>query len=351
MSSTLTIRTAVCLVLGAVAGSGAAPPPALDLEKFFRESVGLTAEQVAAVRGGRAVAIALKSRIPAEIFVFGAVHVAATPEAYVRLARDIERLRKMPGYLAIGGIGSPPRLEDFRDFAFDDEEIRALRRCQPADCDVQMPASSIAALHAAVDWSAPDLADRINRRLREKAVEELSAYQREGNRVLGVYNDKRDPTEVPKQFAFLLGYSKALPEYLPELHRYLLEYPDGRPANLEDLFYWSRVKFGLKPTLRVVHVVTLRGAEADPVVYAIAEKQLYSSHYFQTALDLAFCVRDTEDPQRPGFFLIKAMGSVQAGLTGFKGAIVRKVAVDRSVGSLQKSLAAVKAILEETRRE
>ena len=37
-------------------------------------------------------------------------------------------------------------------------------------------------------------------------------------------------------------------------------------------------------------------------------KQLYSSHYFQTALDLSVCVRESTDPKRPGFYLIKALG-------------------------------------------
>jgi hypothetical protein len=59
------------------------------------------------------------------------------------------------------------------------------------------------------------------------------------------------------------------------------------------------VKFGLKPTLRVVQVVTMRGNSADQVAFANAEKQLYSSHYFETALDLSFCVRGTEDPKQP----------------------------------------------------
>jgi hypothetical protein len=41
------------------------------------------------------------------------------------------------------------------------------------------------------------------------------------------------------------------------------------------------------------------------------------------------------------------MGSEQAGLTGVKGSIVRKVAVGRTASSLQKSLTTIKAILEE----
>jgi len=106
------------------------------------------------------------------------------------------------------------------------------------------------------------------------------------------------------------------------------------------------VKFGLKPTLRVVQMTTMRGDGADPVAYAIAEKQLYSSHYFETALDLSFCVRGSDDPKHPGFYLIKVMGSEQAGLTGAKGSIIRKAAVGRSVSGLQKGLTSIKNTLE-----
>jgi hypothetical protein len=144
----------------------------------------------------------------------------------------------------------------------------------------------------------------------------------------------------------MLGYSKALPSYLPDFYHYLLSYPQGRPANVENTFYWARVKFGLKPTLRVVHVLTMRGSPSDPIAYAIAEKQLYSDHYFETALDLAFCVRDTAEPKQPGFYLIMVMGSEQSGLTGPKGAIVRKAAVGRSVSNLQNGLTTIKSTLE-----
>jgi hypothetical protein len=144
----------------------------------------------------------------------------------------------------------------------------------------------------------------------------------------------------------MLSYTKALPERLPDFYQYLLAYPNAKPANVEDTFYWARVKFGLKPTLRAVQMVTLRGNPGDQVAYAIAEKQLYASHYFETALDLSFCIRGTDAPNEPGFYLIMAMGSEQAGLTGAKGSIVRKVAVGRSVSNLQDALTTIKSTLE-----
>jgi hypothetical protein len=109
---------------------------------------------------------------------------------------------------------------------------------------------------------------------------------------------------VPTQFAYMLSYDKALLAYLPDFYHYLLDYPTSKPANVENTFYWAKVKFGLKPTRRVVHMVTMRGSPTEQGAYAIAEKQIYSSHYFQTALDLAFCVPTMDDKKQPGFYLI-----------------------------------------------
>ena len=82
-------------------------------------------------------------------------------------------------------------------------------------------------------------------------------------------------------------------------------------------------------------------------IFAVAEKQLYSSHYFETALALSFCVRAGDAGGEPGFYLIKEMGSEQAGLTGLKGSIVRKAAVSGSLSNLQKALTAIRNTLEQ----
>jgi hypothetical protein len=320
-----------------------------ELQNYFKQYVGLTDNQIAAIRNGQPVAKTMRSRVPAEIFVFGAIYIKADPESYPKFAEDLDRLRKLPEYLAIRRFSNPPQLSDLNGFTFEREDIRALENCKPGNCQIQLPASRIEEFRQSIHWSAPDVDEQVNQLLQKAALQRLVAYQHGGNRVLGLYNDKKNSTEVAEQFKYMLSYSEALPKMLPDFHRYLLDYPDAKPANVEDTFSWSKVKFGLKPTLRVVQVVTMHGNDPHEPVYAIAEKQLYSSHYFETALNLTYCIRGGEDPKQPGFYLIMAMGSEQAGLTGFKGSIVRKVAVDRSASSLQKSLAAIKNTLEQQR--
>jgi hypothetical protein len=317
-----------------------------DLQTFLRQDIGLNQTQIADIESGQPVTKALPSRIPAEVFLFGAVYIHATPESYLRFAHDFDRLRKLPNYLALGVFSNPPQATDLKGFSLDHDDIQALKNCKPGDCQIQMPASSIEEFHRSIDWSAGNVDEQVNQALQKTALQRLLAYQSEGNQALGIYNDKSDPTEVSEQFAYMLSYAKALPERLPDFYHYLLDYPHAKPANVDDTFYWAKVKFGLKPTMRVVQVVTLRGGATDPVAYAIAEKQLYSSHYFETALDLSFCVRGNGDQKQPGFYLVMVMGSEQAGLSGVKGSIVRKVAVGRSVSNLRDALTTIKDTLE-----
>jgi hypothetical protein len=326
-----------------IPGTSQAEP---DLNAFFAKNIGLSQEQVTDIRNGHAVAKNLESRIPDEIFVFGAIYINADPEKYLAFANDIDRLRKLSEFLAIGTFSDPPEVSDLKGFTLSSDDIEDLKKCKPGDCDIQLPARAMERVRKSVNWSAADRDQQVNQLLQKAAVQLVVAYQQKGNQVLGEYNDKKHPTVVPQQFKYMLSYAKALPRYVPTLADYLINYPGSRPPNVSDRFQWAEVKFGLKPTLRITHIVTMHGNGPDEPAVAIAEKQLYSSHYFETALDLTFCIRDPQDPKKPGFYLIKAMGSEQAGLTGFKGSIVRRVAVDRSVSSLEKSLAVIKTTLE-----
>src|SRR5271157_1083992 len=340
------IPAATLLVLIAAAALPGFSQSNPDLKTFFRQKIGLSEDQIAAIRSGQAVTTTLPPRTPAEVLLFGAIYIRVAPETYFQFARNFDRLRQVPGFLALGVFTDPAQLSDLRGFAFDSDDIKDLKDCEPGNCRIQMPTTSIEELHQSINWSGDDVDQQVNRLLQKTAFELLLAYQREGNVALGIYNDKRNPTAVPEQFAYLLSYDNALAEHAPDFYHYLLTYPKGKPAKFEETSLWTKVRFGLKPTLRIEHMVTMRGGPADHVACAIAKKQLYSSHYFETALDLSVCVREGDDPKPPGFYLIEALGSEQAGLSGPKGSIVREAAVGRAVSNLQKGLAALKNTLE-----
>ena len=319
------------------------------LNSYLRQQIGLRDDQIRALNSGKAVSKTLPSRTPAEIFVFGAVYINAPPDAYVKLSTDIDRLAKMAHYTAFGTFSTPPQLTDLEGFTFDSDEISSLRKCFPGKCQIQLPGSAIADFQQTIDWSAPNAEEQVNQLVQKRALRRVNAYLQAGNAALGEYNDKGKPADIAGQFQDILSYSAALPDWLPAFYPYLLSYPLQKPANVDERFYWAKMNFGLKPTLRIVHVVVMRGKIAGYPVNAIAEKQIYASHYFQTALDLAFCLSSTPDADKPGFYLIQIMASEQADLTGAKGSVIRMVAEDRLPTPLQKWLTEIKNALEDTR--
>jgi len=311
--------------------------------KFYREFAGLNEGQIAAIRSGKALAKVVESPTPDEVYVFGSVYVEATPESYLKLSSDIGALRKLPSYLAIQSFSDPPQLSDLEGFTLEQQDIEELKNCKTGHCQVQLPTEAIEEFQRSINWSAPDVADSVNRLAQRLALQALMEYMQGGNTALGAYRDKKHPAAVAETFASLVGRFEALPVYLPELSEYLLEYPKAKSDHVQAGFYWEKVNFGLKPTFRIVQKIVYRGAVGKEPAYAVAEKQIYASHYFQTALDLTVCVKDA---QRSGFYIITVKGSKQAGLTGLKGGIVRKVAVDKTRSSLERVLVTIKQKLE-----
>jgi hypothetical protein len=315
------------------------------LSEFFKKYIGLSGDQISAIRSGQSVAKILDSPTADEVFVFGAVYVQSTPEEYLKLTSDIDALKKLPNYLAIRKFSDPPQLSDLDGFSLEAEDFKALQKCREGKCEVQLPTNAMDEFRTKVNWSASDAGDQVNRIAKELVLEALKKYEEGGNAELGIYRDKNNPAAVEQEFQSLVARSKALPVYLPDLQTYLLNYPKVESEHIKSEFYWEKVNFGLKPTIRLLQAVLYRGADSKGPEYAVAIKQLYASHYFHTALDLTVCVRDDQEKQQ-GMFLITLKGSQQAGLTGLKGSIVRKVAVDKTRSSLERALATTKVSLE-----
>lgn len=339
--------TLACLILSSTLICTAETPR--EPYVFFRQQMGLSDSQIAMISRGKAIAKVIPSRTPSEIIIFGAVYVNAAPEQYLKLALDPHWLRRSPSYLGVARFSDPPVLSDLDGFNLEPEDIANLRSCRPGKCGVQLPAEAMQAIQRSVDWSKPDVAAQVNHRVRAMALDILHRYQEDGNRVLGSYRDTERPFDVNAQLQSLLGRSEVLPVYLPELNRYLLDYPRSKLPSAQSQFFWERVNFGLKPTLRLNHAISYQSEGPKGPVQVLAVKQLYASHYLQLALDLTACVTDSSRAGQKGFYLISLKGSTQQGLTGWKGSILRMVIVSRTRSAQENLLINIKRVLEEER--
>ncbi len=300
------------------------------------------------VEQGRPIVKSLDTKVAREIAIFGIVWIEADPGAFVDRVRDIEQFERGAGVLQIRKIGDPPAPADFDAMTLSDEDLKALPKCKLGDCFVKVDEEALKRYQTEIDWKARDAHAQANQLARRLLFETLQAYQRGGNHSLGLLRDNKRPTFIGDEFVGMLANSPYLPEYLPDLNRYLLEYPQAKPDGAEEFFYWSKVNFGLHDTVKLNHVVIVHNPSA-PTDVAIASKMLYASHYFHTALDLRYLARDTGRPEARGFYLMTLLRSRSDGMTGVLGGTIRRRAVKGSSEGLAKHLAAIKRELETPR--
>jgi hypothetical protein len=172
------------------------------------------------------------------------------------------------------------------------------------------------------------------------ALEYVNGYREGGNANLGVHRDKDRPTFVANEFRSLIERLPRLGAMLPDLTRFLLDYPKATLANSTDFLYWQETQFGLRPTIRISHLVI----QERPDQTVVASKMLYASHYFWTALELRVLL---PDPARgSGFWLVTVSRSRSDGLSGFTGALIRGRVRSEVEDGMRTALAATKTKLE-----
>jgi len=194
-----------CAALLLVSASSGLSQSADRLHTFFKQDIGLKDSEIADIDHGKAVAKILDSPTPSEVFVFGSVFIKAQPSAYVHIAVDLDRLKSLPNYLAIGRFSSPPQLSDLSGFELNADDVNDRKKCTPGNCEIQLPAENIDQFKTQIEWSGPDVAGQINSLAKKMVLEALVAYQKGGNVALGTYRDKKSPAQVSEQFRMLIS--------------------------------------------------------------------------------------------------------------------------------------------------
>ena len=310
------------------------------LERYLAAVVWPSQSERAQLMAGAPITKLLESDPSREVAVFGAVWIKASPARYVKAVKDIEKFERGRAFLVTKRISSPPTLEDFAQLTLPDDDVIDLKSCRVGDCKIKLSEQALQKLRAQVDWKSPTAKADVQTAFRRLALEYVNGYREGGNARLAVYRDDARPTFVADEFRFLIERMPALATGLPDFRRYLLEYPAASLPGSTEFLYWQETKFGLKPTIRINHVVIQERLELT----VVASKMLYASHYFWTALEMRVLV---PDPTRgPGFWFVTVNRSRSDGLSGFVGRIVRNRVRSEVQKGMSAALTATKANLE-----
>lgn len=319
----------------------------LDSDVRLQERIGFSTAELAEFDAGNAVIRSLDTPVREELAYLGMVHLDAPADLFIERFRDIERFESGSGILQIGRFSASPRIEDLTPLTLAAIDVAAVSKCRPGSCDLKLSAATMERFRNEPDWTSPQAAHTADMIAREMILDLVLAYQAGGNAALGHYEDGGASLSIAEEFRALLASRDGLPIPIPGLLAYLEHYPIGRPAGAEEFFYWSVIDFGLKPTIRVNHVtiLALGPDNLSRVTHVIAIKQLYASHYFNTALELRFLI-DEPGSGRPGSSLISLARSRNDGMTGFAGLFRRPVISRRSRAAVRGYLDRIKRQIE-----
>ena len=299
------------------------------LETYLATVVKATAAERAKLLDGAPLTRLLDADVSKEVAAFGAIWIDAPIRRYVDAVRDIERFERGGQFKVTKRISTPPRPEDFTQMHLTPEDVADLRTCRVGDCELKLSQQALQAFRTEVDWKAASpqaSADAVMRRLSQEYV---TGYLEKGNEQLAVYRDNSRPTFVASEFRSLVDQMPALTSSIPDMRRYLLGYPAVTLPGATSFLYWQETQFGLKPIIRISHLVIWEGKDET----LVASKMLYASHYFWTALELRALFPDASRGR--GFWLVTINRSRSDGLSGFTGFFVRRrVRSDVQTGTL-----------------
>jgi hypothetical protein len=275
-----------------------------------------------------------------EVAVLGAIWVKAPVARYVAAVTDIEQFEKGENFRVTRKISDPPRIEDFAALKLPPDDVADLKSCRVGSCELKLGEDALNRMRKTIDWSKSTATADAEQLARQLMLEYTRGYLEGGNARLATYRDAGRPTFVAQEFGSMIERMPELSEYLPDLKRYLLEYPKATLPKSHSFLYWQEAKFGLKPTLRINHLTVAE----EPTHVAVVSKMLYASHYFWSALELRVLV---PDPARgEGFWFVSMNRSRSDGLSGFVGSLIRGKVRGEAEKGMQAVLAVTKTNME-----
>ena len=314
--------------------------PLESLDSYLSTTVRPTAAERRVLIDGGPITKLLDADASKEVAVFGAVWIDAPIRRYVEAVTDIENFEKGGGFKVTKRISSPPKLDDFAQLRLPQDDVKDLRSCRVGDCELKLGDRGLQAFRTEVNWNGPGTHAAVEAVMRRLAFEYVTGYLQGGNERLAVYRDSSRPMVVAGEFRSMVDQMPSLITYMPDMRRYLLEYPTVQLPDATSFLYWQETEFGLKPTIRISHVTIDEGTDST----VVASKMLYASHYFWTALELRVLL---PDPSRgPGFWLVTINRSRSDGLSGFTGLFIRGRVRSEALNGMLAALKATKGRLE-----
>lgn len=269
---------------------GAPPPAPQDPFALFQPTLTLTASERSRLDRGETLVRALPAE-NGEIATFAAVRINADGSRLAEWINEVAQLLRSAVVPMVGRFSSPPRPGDLDSLSLDEDDLDAIRRCQPSDCEIKLTASEIARLRRAIAVEDDSWKSEAQRVFRHIMLERVQAYLAGGMAAASVHGDRAEASASAEVFASLVRHSLYLTEHLPTLADFLLYYPrPGIDSPGESFVYWSKERLAGRTIIGATHVAIVRPGNGSTEV-VVAGKQIFASRYMSGLLNMTTVVR------------------------------------------------------------
>lgn len=314
-------------------------PASADPHKLLREIAAFSPADLARLDRGEPIARILDTE-RREVAIVGAVRIQAPRERLLARYRDISQLQSSDVVLQIGRIGATPRPDDFQTLTFEAYDLDTIRECEPGDCGVRLSTMQLGRFRRDVNWQAPDWRQQAGALWRRLLADYATEYLSRG--ALADYRNKAEPLNVADEFTLVFDQSRPLAAATPAFFAYLRQFPRVPLAGVENILYWSKDDFGLRPVTSITHLALYAPPRDSGEPAVIGTRQIYATHYFDAALGLTLAF----DDGRSGFYMVCVNRARTRSLASFTRAILRGIVERRSRDAVEHMLRSTKRALE-----
>jgi hypothetical protein len=294
-------------------------PASRDLLGFEQFGVRLDDADLEDLRRGRVVVKMLEPRRDSELAVFAASRIDVSPRRFVEALQHSATLWRGTKVPRTGTFSSPPQVSDIATMRLPAEDIDALRRCRPGDCEVKLATAEMARVRAAIAANPGDWRSSAQAAFRALILARMRRYSERGLAGLQTFNDHRELVTPSVAFSQLTAGSEGSAGAVRPLVDYFSRYPVAPVRPRAEHMYWLEVVDSPKPTIQAAHMVIDRCTGGSAIEVVAASRQIFATHYVNASLTVTALVRGPTGER----FMVYVNRSSVDGLGGFLSGVKR----------------------------
>jgi hypothetical protein len=270
---------------------GASAQPSDELSVMLGR-LGFSQRDVEALRRGSVISRGLDSEATGEIAVAGAVRVRVPREYFLTRLRDIADFKRDDAVLELGVFSNPPQLEDLDALTLSSDDLHALRRCRPGDCDLKLSAEAMSRIGEAMDDPGPNADQAVTQVFKATLLDRTRTFLEGGVDALQPYADGASHSFRDAMRGILSATEDLFQEAPDFLHSV-----EGVPpaAGLDSIVYWSKEKAAFKPLIALTQMSFFTMPIGSATVTYTMSINFYASHYLDSSLGSTIALEPADD--------------------------------------------------------